>query len=148
MFGFLPVEQLQEYSFVVIVVQNDKGEFFLSRKRGKFTWEFQGGHIEDGETPYIAAYRELREEGGIDKVEIKPFLDYHTDEEDTHVNNDQGKRCGMIFRATIESNVEFLPLQNEIEENRFFKELPYNMTYPDMSRYIEIILLADFMQEK
>lgn len=60
------------------VLINDKNEFLLAtRPEGKAYagwWEFPGGKIEEGETPRIAAIRELEEELGVVVTEAYPWL--------------------------------------------------------------------------
>lgn len=101
MFGIEKVGSLGDYSFVIIVTKNYKGEYLYSKKRGNDSWELQGGHIEIKETPYNAAVRELQEEAGIFCPSLIPIADYYTDERDTHSLNYsvQQTRKGMIFLA-------------------------------------------------
>ena len=58
-----PLGSFERYKYVVIMSRMDGG-FLLSRHKQRTTWEFQGGHIEPGETPMQAARRELFEESG------------------------------------------------------------------------------------
>lgn len=130
-YSFKPLASLDNYSFVIIVTRNKGGEYLLSKKRGYNTWEFQGGHIEKGESPYSAAKRELREEAGVTGTVLMPIMDYYTYEKDTHKECAKGKRCGMIFYTIIE-NGSVLSKDSEMEEVAFFSELPSNLTYYDM----------------
>ncbi len=49
-------------------------EFFIAQrndvKNARSIWQFPQGGIDDGETPIIALYRELKEEIGTDEVEV------------------------------------------------------------------------------
>lgn len=60
------------------VVQNDAGETLMIFRRG--FWDLPKGKIDAGETPEIAAVREVQEETGLKKVTLKKFLrlTYHT----------------------------------------------------------------------
>ncbi|MBR0319556.1 MAG: NUDIX domain-containing protein, partial [Clostridia bacterium] len=53
--------------FSVIFARKD-GKWLLCRHRERDTWEFPGGHIEEGETPPDCAQRELFEETGAKGV--------------------------------------------------------------------------------
>lgn len=48
------------------VIENREGRILIARRKPEITlggyWEFPGGKIESGETPAVAAARELREE--------------------------------------------------------------------------------------
>lgn len=45
---------------------NDKGEVLLQKRADSNKWGFPGGVIELGETPQMAAIREVKEETGLD----------------------------------------------------------------------------------
>ena len=45
-----PLGSFERYPYVVILSRME-GKFLLSRHKQRTTWEFQGGHIEQGETP-------------------------------------------------------------------------------------------------
>ena len=47
---------LETYKYVVVLSEYN-GKILLSRHKDRTTWETQGGHIEDGETPLDAAKR-------------------------------------------------------------------------------------------
>ena len=71
----LELGEAKELKFVVVLSRH-RGKILLSRHRQRETWETQGGHIEAGETPLEAARRELYEESGAVRFEIKPLFDY------------------------------------------------------------------------
>lgn len=58
-----------------VVVLNSKQEVLLIRRRDNGTWCFPGGKVEIGETPVASAYREVKEETGLDAIEIN-FVEY------------------------------------------------------------------------
>ena len=66
---------LKHYKYVVVLSEYNE-KILLSRHKERKTWETQGGHIENGETPLEAAERELFEESGAVDFEIIPFYDY------------------------------------------------------------------------
>lgn len=62
---------------VAVIVREDGQVLLGQRPEGKpwaGWWEFPGGKIEDGETPFHALQRELHEELGIEAVEVYPWL--------------------------------------------------------------------------
>jgi len=70
-----PLNYLPSYKYTVIC-SNYKGKWILSKHKKRDTWETQGGHIEDRETPLEAAKRELFEESGIRDADVYPVCDY------------------------------------------------------------------------
>lgn len=64
----------------VAVVRNAAGHVLLAertaRQLGAGFWELPGGKIEPGETPALAAARELREETGLIAGELQPLMAY------------------------------------------------------------------------
>jgi len=57
---------------VGIMLLNRDGKIFVARRNdlARDAWQMPQGGIDNGETPYRAALRELREEIGTDKVEV------------------------------------------------------------------------------
>ena len=70
-----PLGYLERYKYTVICTSY-QGKWILSKHKKRNTWETQGGHIEDGETPLDCAKRELFEESGIKDADIYPVCDY------------------------------------------------------------------------
>ncbi len=100
------------------------GKWILSKHKKRSTWETQGGHIEDGETPLECAKRELFEESGIKDADIYPVCDYWG-------FNCQSCSNGMVFLAVVHSLGE-LP-ESEMKETKIFDTLPTELTYPQTS---------------
>lgn len=118
-----PLGYLERYKYTVICTSYD-GHWILSRHKKRNTWETQGGHIEDGETPLECAKRELFEESGIKDADIYPVCDYWG-------FNSQACSNGMVFLAVVHSFGE-LP-ESEMKEIRVFDTLPSELTYPKTS---------------
>ena len=123
-----PLGSFQRYPYVVILSRMD-GQFLLSRHKQRTTWEFQGGHIEPGETPLQAAKRELFEESGAVDFGIEPLCDYWAGSEDGGSG-----ACGVVFAAQI-WKLGPLP-ESEMAETKRFGTLPENLTYPAITAAI------------
>ena len=119
----LPLNTLETYKYTVICTSYE-GKWVLSKHKKRNTWETQGGHIEDGETPIECAKRELFEESGIRDADIYPVCDYVG-------YNSQSSANGMVFLAVVHSLGE-LP-ESEIKEIKLFDTLPTDLTYPQTS---------------
>lgn len=119
------LNELKTYKYVVILSEY-QGKILLSRHKNRTTWETQGGHIEEGETPMDAAKRELFEESGAADYDIKPLFDYWAGNTDT----DSGAN-GMVFAAKIR-RLDKIP-ESEMAEVKEFDTLPKNLTYPEIT---------------
>lgn len=118
-----PLGYLERYEYTVICTAY-QGKWILSKHKKRNTWETQGGHIEDGETPLECARRELFEESGIKDADIYPVCDYWG-------FNSQACSNGMVFLAVAHSLGE-LP-ESEMKETKLFDTLPAELTYPQTS---------------
>lgn len=56
-----------------VIVRNQNGDILIGKRTDGKGWCGGGGHIEEGETPYMAARRELIEEFGIFPIGMKPL---------------------------------------------------------------------------
>ena len=92
-----------------------QGKWILSKHNKRNTWETQGGHIEDGETPLECAKRELFEDSDIKDADIYPVCDYWG-------FNRQACSNGMVFLAVVHS-LGMLP-ESEMKEIKLFDTLP------------------------
>lgn len=130
------VGHLKTYKYVVIL-STYCGKLMLSRHKQRTTWETQGGHVEKGETPLQAAERELYEESGAIRYDIRALCDYWAGDEITGEG-----ATGMVFHAEIQELGE-MP-ESEMAEIRLFDGLPENLTYPAIMPE----LYAHLMKEK
>lgn len=117
-----------QYDYVVML-SRFRGKYILSRHKNRSTWEMQGGHIENGETPLDAAKRELYEESGAVDYHIEPLCDYSGEEPGKHNNG-----TGMVFRVEI-SEIGTIP-PSEMAETALFDEFPSDLTYPEITKAI------------
>lgn len=111
----------QDYYKYVVVCSNYQGKWMFSRHKKRTTWETQGGHVEQGETPMEAARRELYEESGVTNADLYAVCDYKG-------CRGTGFAYGMTFLAVVHELGE-LP-ESEMQEVGLFEELPENLTYP------------------
>lgn len=108
----------------VVVLSRMDGQWLFSRKRGRDTWETQGGHIERGETPEQAARRELWEESGATDYTLTPLFDYWAGDRTSSA-------VGVVFLASIRA---LGPMPGfEMEEVRCFEEVPEKLSYPEIT---------------
>lgn len=116
------LDTLNPYMFVVIFAKHN-GKWVYTRHKKRTTWETAGGHIEFEETPLEAAKRELFEETGALKFNIKPVCDYSS-----HGRN--GYANGQVFYAEVE---EFGDIpESEMAEILFSDDYPDDLTYPEI----------------
>ncbi len=118
-----PLGYLESYKYTVICTSYH-GKWILSKHKNRSTWETQGGHIENGETPLAGAKRELFEESGIRDAELYPVCDYWG-------FNTQSASNGMVFLAVVHTLGALPP--SEMKEIKLFDALPLDLTYPQTS---------------
>lgn len=123
---FYDINDDNKTSIVVIYAKyNDRIVMCKHKKRD--TWEIPGGHIEEGETPEMAAKRELYEETGATDYDLVPAFKYSFE-----VKNE--KVFAILYKGTIKK-IDKLP-DFEIKEVAFFEKLPENVTYPEIYKEI------------
>ncbi len=77
-------------------VFNDKGEVLLQRRGDCNKWGFPGGALEIGETPQMAAVREVKEETGPD-VEVGDIIGVYTDTDAVCPNGDRYQSVCIVY---------------------------------------------------
>lgn len=97
---------------------NAQGEVLLQKRADSNQWGFPGGAIEIGETPQMAAVREVKEETGLD-VEAGKLIGIYTDCDMKYPNGDQAQSICIAFEMKIVGG-ELLCDQEESLELRYF----------------------------
>lgn len=115
----------RKLEFVVILAKyEDKYVFVKHRERTSF--EIPGGHIERGESPDMAARRELQEETGASQFDMRAVADYS-------VRRDTSVSSGRLYIATIYALEK---LEYETDEVILSQDLPLHLTYPEIQTKI------------
>lgn len=112
--------------FAVIISKSD-GKWVFCKHKERDTYEVPGGHREVGESIIETAKRELQEETGAIRFEIKPVCVYSVIGK-TRVNETGEESFGLLCYAEIS---EFSgKLDSEMEKVILIDELPTDWTYP------------------
>lgn len=124
--------------FAVIISQSN-GKWVFCKHKERDTYEAPGGHREVGEDILETARRELQEETGATRFDIKPICVYSVTGKNS-VNETGEETFGLLCFAEIS---EFSgKLEREIEKVVLMDELPQNWTYP----LIQPKLIEKYMQ--
>ena len=117
--------------FAVIISQSN-GKWVFCKHKERDTYEVPGGHREAGEDIFETAKRELQEETGAIKFEIKPICVYSVTGK-TRVNDTSEETFGLLCYAEISTLGE---IDSEIEKIVMLDDLPDNWTYPNIQPYL------------
>lgn len=125
--------------FAVIISQS-YGKWVFCKHKERDTYEVPGGHREPGEDIIETAKRELQEETGAVRFELKPVCVYSVTGKN-RVNESGEETFGLLCFAKI---MEFSDqLDSEMEKIVLMDKLPENWTYPLIQprlieRYLQI----------
>lgn len=97
---------------------NDRQEVLLQRRGDCDQWGFPGGTVELGETPQMAAVREVREETGLDVV-VGELIGIYTDFDVVCSNGDQFQSILIAYELTVMGGDLFCD-QQETKELKYF----------------------------
>lgn len=121
---FVPDSKL---TYSVISAKFDEKWIFV-RHNKRSTWEIAGGHIEEGETSFEAAGRELMEETGAIKFNLVCIATYS-------VTIDGETGWGRLYFAKV-LEIGPIPDMSEIAEIVLLDHLPENLTHPDIQPHL------------
>lgn len=79
---------------------NQDGKVLLQRRGDSNKWGFPGGAIEIGETPEMAAIREVREETGLD-VKVSDLIGIYTDCNMEYPNGDKAHSILIAYELEL-----------------------------------------------
>jgi 8-oxo-dGTP diphosphatase len=113
------------YSVVSARFDND---WIFVRHHKRTTWEIAGGHIEEGETSFDAAGRELNEETGAVKFDLECIATYSVT-----MKGETG--WGRLYIAKV-FEIGSIPDISEIAEIKLSDHLPANLTHPDIQPHL------------
>ena len=97
---------------------NDREEVLLQRRGDCDQWGFPGGTVELGETPQMAAVREVKEETGLD-VLVGELIGIYTDFDVVCYNGDQFQSILIAYELTVTGGELFCD-QQETKELKYF----------------------------
>ena len=126
--------------FAVIVSQSN-GKWVFCKHKERDAYEVPGGHREAGESILETAKRELQEETGAIRFDMKPLCVYSVTGK-TRVNDTGEESFGLLCYAEI---TEFATeLHSEMEKIVLLGELPEEWTYT----LIQPKLIEKYLQMK
>lgn len=110
-----------------VIISKSQGKWVFCKHRERNTYEIPGGRREKNETILETAIRELKEETGALKFEIKPICVYSVKGKTKVNTQEDDESFGMLFIADIFS---FGKINSEIESTLIVDELINSWTYP------------------
>jgi mutator protein MutT len=97
---------------------NEKGEVLLQKRGDSNKWGFPGGAIELGETPQMAAIREVKEETGLDVV-VNNLIGIYTDTCMEYSNGDKAHSILIAYELNVIGGKMFCDKEETVELEYF-----------------------------
>ncbi|WP_223068353.1 NUDIX hydrolase [Paenibacillus caui] len=125
--------------FAVILTKYNNQWIYVKHKE-RTTWEIPGGRREVNEAIDETARRELYEETGAISFSLRPLCAYS-------VRQDNGEESYGGFYYSEVKEIGQLPTGSEIGQVSFMKEMPKDLTYPEIqpklyNRALQILSLG------
>lgn len=120
-----------------VILKNSNGEYLLQKRaEDMFAWpgfwdSSAAGHVDEGETPEQAAYRELFEEIGIDDIQLS-YVEalYHANETDE--DGSTNRMYSHIYTGVFNAHINTLSLDPaEVSEVRWFSRAEIDVLLGD-----------------
>ncbi|MBQ7942567.1 MAG: NUDIX hydrolase [Lachnospiraceae bacterium] len=127
-----------------VIIENDKGEILLQKRRDNGCWGILGGAMEIGEKFLNVARREIYEEAGIEIEDMELFGIYSG--EDRIIKYPNGDICcvtSIVFK-TKEYKGEIRDNTDEALEHRFFNK----MNIPDELNEFDKRYVSDWLKNQ
>lgn len=136
---------------VEVFLLNDKNEILILKKMSYGEgWGFPGGGREGEDTVEENAYREVKEELGVDDIEIIKIantvnqFDWSQKAIDYNLENNipyRGQRKDIVI-ARLNGNPEFKLQPEEIKEVKWvsIEDLPEHMIFPGQREWVEKVI--------